>query len=491
MNEHQVAIGETTFGGREELASTGLVDYGSLIWIALQRSTTAREAIAVITGLSNEYGYASEGESFSIMDTDEVWILEMVGKGDQKGVVWAAMRIPDGAISSHANQARITQLIFDDDDNCMYADDVITFAREKGYFDGSDDDFSFSDTYNPVTFSGARGCDMRSYAFFSEVLGDDQVSQYYDYVLGNVQYDQYGYATNRMPLYFTVSEEKKLSTLQIIKAMRNHFEGLTISLLDVPGAGPFESPYRWRPMDFTVDGNVYTNERSTATQQTAWSFVAQARSGKASDLIGGIFWFGVDDTAHSAYVPFYCGHNQVHPSLAVGNGDILTYSPTSMFWLIQRIANHAYLRYNEVIVDINETLDKLEEEFYTSVQETDELADGVYKQNGAASLATFLTYRSNLLVDRAMKTLTKLENFLLVKYIDGNTKVVENGEFKRTETGNCWNPLQSGYPQWYYDGIVAATGDLHLETVAANNAEMGKRGCGVKQIDMRKRMKGI
>jgi len=463
MNEFQVAIGETTFGGREELVSTnGVIDYGSLIYLTLQRSKSAQEAIKTMTDLVAEYGYVSSGESFSIMDKNEVWMLEMVGKGEEKGAVWVAQRIPDGTIAAHANQARITKIDFNDSQNFKYSEDVYDFAVKKGYFKGDKKDFSFSDTYEPVTFATTRGCDTRVYAFFSDMLGDDNVKQYYSYALGNITYDENGNANNRMPLYMEVPADKKISVKQVMNAMKNHFEGLSISLLDAPGAGPYYSPYRWRPMDFTVDGVAYTNERSVATQQTAWSFVAQGRSDYA-DPVGGIFWFGVDDTAQTVYVPFFCGHNNVPEYYKRGNGDLLTYSPTSMFWLTTRVANHAYLRYNEVIKDINIAQDELEDYFINEINTVIyPTANEINKADGSKATVTYLTSISNQFAEKAFKRYQTLETYLLVKYIDGNTKKVDkNGKFLRDEYNHVPMPDMFGYPQWYYDSIVQATGDLH------------------------------
>src|SRR6056297_207175 len=354
MNEHQLAIGETTYGGRGELRdTTGIIDYGSLIYITLQRAKTAREAINIMAELMDTYGYYSSGESFSISDPNEVWIMELIGKGTKmvtkgrgknavtynanKGAVWVAVRIPDGYISGHANQARIQQFPLDDPENCLYSEDVIDFAREMGYYEGSDEDFSFSDTYAPVDFGGARFCDMRVWSFFKEV--NDDMDQYFSYVKGED-------LDNRMPLY--IKPNRKLSNYDLMNFMRDHLEGTELDMRKDAGAGPFELPYRWRPLYWEVDGKTYCNERTTATQQTGFSFVAESRPGMP-DIIGGILWFGVDDAASTVYVPMYCGMTMVPETFAVGNGDLLTYSDDAAFWAFNFVSNFAYLRYNIMI----------------------------------------------------------------------------------------------------------------------------------------------
>ena len=323
MNEHSLIITETTFGGREELVDPeGRVDYGSLIYIALQRARTAREAIDVIVDLANTYGYASSGESFSIADTEEAWIMELIGKGPgNKGIVWVARRIPDGYICAHANQARITTFPKDDPENCLYAPDVISFAREKGYYSGDDADFSFCDAYAPLNFSAMRACEARVWSFFRTFA--DDMDKYVDYAMG---YN----AANRMPLW--VKPAAKISPKQVFDAMRDHFEGTPMDMTKDLGAGGHGLPYRWRPMSFEVDGKEYINERATATQQTGFWMVGQARPGKT-----GILWFGVDDAATSCLTPIYCNTTEVPECFAEGNGSMLEYSPTSAFWLFNRI----------------------------------------------------------------------------------------------------------------------------------------------------------
>jgi len=287
MNEHQLAIGETTYGGRSELHNPdGIMDYGSLIYVTLQRAKTAREAIKVMVDLCEKYGYYSSGESLSIADAKEVWILEIIGKGPgRKGILYVARRVPDGYVSAHANQARITTFPLNDPENCVYASDVITFAREKGWFSGKDQDFSFRDTYAPLDFGGLRGCEARVWAFFNLVATG--MDSYLDYAMG---YD----ATNPMPLW--IKPDRKLTAQDLMAYMGDHYEGTPMDMTRDAGAGPFACPYRWRPMYFEVEGERYLNERAIATQQTGFSFVTQSRSW-LPDPVGGIFWFGVDDAA--------------------------------------------------------------------------------------------------------------------------------------------------------------------------------------------------
>src|SRR5574344_2003323 len=379
MNEWQVAIGETTYGGLESLyESQGIIDYGSLIYIALQRSKTAREAIKVMAQLTAEYGYVSEGESFSIADPNECWILEMIGKGPQyKGALWVARRIPDGYVSGHANQARITtfplasrkcktsitdkdidKLFKDSAIDCVYASDVITFAKENKLYDGPDAQFSFSDVYNPVSFSGARACDLRVGAMFNKVT--DGMNQYWGYATGRdikrakpyvegVAQTPENFPSNRMPLW--VKPYKKVSVIDMMNFMRDHLEGTELDMAGDVGAGPFACPYRWRPMDWEVDGVQYVHERTTATQQTGFSFVAQCR-GYVPAPLGGIIWFGVDDAANSVYCPMYTCMTEIPNWFAEGNGSMTQWSETSAFWTFNQMSNWAYTKYNYIHPEI-------------------------------------------------------------------------------------------------------------------------------------------
>ena len=349
MNEHQVAIGETTYGGRKELhhQPSATVDYGTLMYVALQRAKTAREAIKVMTDLVAEFGYYSEGESFSVSDPNEVWIFEMIGKGEgEKGAVWVARKVPDGYICGHANQARITTFSYQKKNDftsttqdTYNSQDVISFARKKGYFKGKDKDFSFSDTYAPVDFGGARWCEMRVWAMFRSV--NSNLDQYADYAKGIVKKGANDYAVNRMPLW--IKPDKKISVHDVMNLMRDHLEGTEFDMTKDIGAGPFGLPYRWRGLSWKVDSVEYGNERATSTQQTGFSFVAQSRSWLPNP-IGGIFWFSVDDAASSVYNPMYCGMTRVPETYAVGNGNMVHFSDNAAFWVFNQVSNFAYLK---------------------------------------------------------------------------------------------------------------------------------------------------
>ena len=461
MNEHQVAIGETTFGGREELQHQpgAIVDYGSLIYLALQRAKTAREAIKIMTDLVAKYGYASEGESFSIADPNEAWILEMIGKGEtEKGAVWVARRIPDGYISGHANQARITTFPLNDPDNCLYSSDVISFAREKGWFDGKNKDFSFSGTYAPVNFEGARFCDARVWAGFRKVASN--MDQYQDYALGKIKRGANGYATNRMPL--RVKPDTLLSVKDIMGMMRDHFEGTALDMTKDPGAGPFKLPYRWRPLTWKVDSTTYVNERAISTQQTGFSFIAQMRS-NYPDPIGGIMWFGVDDTYSTCYMPVYCGIQKVPEPIRVGNGDMLTWSDNSAFWVFNTVANLAYLRYDYMIKDIQKVQGELETKFVDFTPAVDEAAMDLWNKGEHNMARKFLTEYSDKQVNLTVNRWIQLEHYLIIKYKDGNIMKEKDGKFERNESGKLpVMPDQPGYPEWWYRNVAKQTGD-HLK----------------------------
>ncbi|RIH67036.1 dipeptidase [Mariniphaga sediminis] len=461
MNEFQLAIGETTFGGRKELSSQegAIMDYGSLIYVTLQRAKTAREAIRVMTGLSEKYGYYSSGESFSIADPNEVWILEMIGKGEgEKGAVWVAVRVPDGYISGHANQARITTFPKNDPDNCVYAEDVISFAREKGWYKGSDEDFSFSDVYAPVDFGGARFCDARVWAGFNKVA--DGMDKYTDYAKGIIEHkDPNDFASNRLPLW--IKPDKKLTVQDVMDMMRDHFEGTELDMTQDIGAGPYKLPYRWRGLTWTVDSVEYCNERAISTQQTGFSFVSQSRNW-LPDPIGGILWFGVDDAYSTCYVPMYCGITEIPECFAVGNGDLLTYSETSAFWTFNFVANFTYLRYNDMIKDVQGVQKSLEDKFVTYVPVIDKAAETLYQKGETEKAREFVTQYSVNEANNMTKQWKELGQYLLVKYMDGNVKREKDGKFERTETGMPASPLFPGYPEWWYKMIVKQTGK-HFE----------------------------
>ncbi len=481
MNEHQLAIGETTYGGRNELVdTTGLIDYGSLIYITLQRAKNAREAIKTMAELVEEYGYYSSGESFSISDPNEVWIMELIGKGTDlkserrskktynanKGAVWVAMRIPDGYVSGHANHARITTFpkedgvksissknldkIFNNDIEVVYAHDVVEFARSKGYYEGNGDDFSFSDTYAPLDFGAARFCEMRVWSFFKDI--DKSMWSYFDYAKGHD-------LTNRMPLW--IKPEKKLSAQDLMNFMRDHLEGTELDMSKDPGAGPHGLPYRWRPLTWKYQGKTYVNERATATQQTGFSFVTQSRSWLPNP-VGGILWFSVDDAATTVYTPIYCGSTSVPETFAVGNGDIHTYSANAAFWVFNKVSNFAYLRYDVMSADIKKVQKQLEDYYAKTTQAIDKTAEKLYVENPETAhkfLTTYSVNTANALVGRWQQ----LFEFLVVKYIDGNIKQEENGEFKWNKYGGAPARVSNPqYPDWWKEQVIKATGDKLL-----------------------------
>jgi dipeptidase len=457
MNEHQLAIGETTFGGREELASQpgAIIDYGSLIYITLQRAKTAREAIQTMGELVAAYGYASSGESFSISDPNEAWILEMIGKGEkEKGAVWVAMRIPDGYVSGHANHPRITQFPLNDKENCIYAPDAISFARKMGWFDGDDKEFSFSDTYAPLDFGGARFCEARVWAMFNRI--NSQMGQYQDYAMGKFSKGKFGYATGRMPLW--VKPDKKISVQDAMNLMRDHYENTKMDMNNDIGAGPFGLPIRWRPMTWKVDSVGYCHERATSTQQTGFVFVAQSRSW-LPDPIGGILWFGVDDTYTTVFAPMYCGMNRVPESFAVGNGDMLHYSPTSAFWTFNWVTNWVYSRWNVMIKDLQKVQVELEHRYVTMTPAVDKAAAELWNMDKSMAIE-YITNYSVSTGNYTVKRWKELGEYLLVKYIDGNIKKEKDGKFQTNDWGIPVGPSQPGYPEWWLREIVKQHGDV-------------------------------
>lgn len=449
MNEHQLAIGETTFGGRPELQDTnGIMDYGSLIYTTLQRAKNAREAIHTMTSLVAEHGYYSSGESFSIADPNEVWVMEMIGKGvGNKGAVWVAVRIPDDCVSAHANQARIQQFPLNDPDNCIYSPDVISFAKEKGYYKGKDKDFSFAQAYAPLDFGALRFCEARVWSFFNRV--NSNMGQYVTYAQGKT--------TEPMPLY--IKPDKKLSTRDIQNLMRDHYEDTELDWRYDLGAGPFNSPYRWSPLTYEVDSVSYCNERPIATQQTAFSFVAQMRSW-LPNAVGGILWFGIDDAAHTVYYPFYCGHTQVPHEMEVGNGDLLTYSETSAFWTHNIVSNMVYNRYSDKVKDVIKVQKEIEDSIEVAIPEVEEFALDIFKASEEDAIK-YLTNVTNKLVEVGMKEWKKLGQYLLVKYVDGVVKPEENGQFKRNDHGQPASPIRTGYSNEFYKKVIEQTGDKY------------------------------
>ncbi|WP_282038795.1 dipeptidase [Saccharicrinis aurantiacus] len=450
MNEHQVTIAETTFGGRKELSdSTGIMDYGSLIYIALQRSKSAKEAIKVMTDLVEEYGYYSSGESFSIGDKDELWIMEMIGKGaGNKGAVWVAQRIPDGMVSGHANQARITNFPLKDTENCLYSKDVISFAKKQGYFGGKDKDFSFADAYAPIDFGALRFCEARVWAGFR--IMNPEMDKYESFIKGE--------SSERMPLW--MKPANKVSYRDIQNIMRDHFEGTSLDMSKDTGAGPFKAPYRFRPLTWEVDGQEYFNERAIATQQTGFSFVAQMRSW-LPDAIGGILWFGVDDAATTVYVPMYCGINAIPTEFEVGNGSLLNFSWESAFWVFNWVSNQAYGRYNLMIEDIEKVQLALENKFENFTSATDIAAKSLYEVNPDLA-KDYLTEYSLNQSSITVKEWKHLGEFLMVKYLDGNLHTEENGVFLKNAHGNPAHAKFPGYSKDYYKRVAKETGD-HLK----------------------------
>ena len=431
MNEHQLIIGETTYGGRHELEDPeGRMDYGSLIYITLQRAKTAREAIDCIVDLANTHGYASSGESFTIADKEEVWIMELIGKGPgRKGIVWVARRIPDGYISAHANHARITTFPKNDPENCLYAEDVISFAREMGFYEGSDEEFSFSDTYAPLDFSAMRGCEARVWSFFRRFA--DGMEAYEDYALGHNP-------ANRMPLW--VKPNRTISPKDIFDMMRDHYEGTKMDMTTDIGAGGSKVPYRWRPMGFEVDGEEYVQERAIATQQTGFWFVAQARP-QLPDPVGGIVWFGTDDAATSPLTPIYCGSTEVPECLSEKTANILTYSDRSMFWITNRIAQFAYLRYDYIGGEVRKVIDEWENAKLAEVAEVDAALAQLGSEKKMKKMATRYSVAT---AQNLWEKWSDLDDYLMVIYIDGNIKKQdpENGIF----LNNGHHPWQPAFP---------------------------------------------
>jgi dipeptidase len=456
MNEHQVSVGETTYGGREELFTQkgAIMDYGSLIYVGMQRASSARQYIHVIADLMEKYGYASEGESFSILDKNEVWIMEIIGKGEgQLGAVWVAMKVPDGYICGHANQARITQFPLNDTVNCLYSKDVISFARSKGWYDGPDSEFSFSDTYAPVTFGGARFCEARVWAMFNRTNKD--MGKYENYARGNVEHGKHGYATNRMPLW--IKPDRKLSVHDMMELMRDHYEGTSMDMNNDIGGGPFQCPYRWRPMTWSVDSVNYVHERATSTQQTGFVFVSEGRSW-LPDPIGGIHWFGVDDTYSTVFTPMYCGMLSVPKSYERGNGSMVEYSPTSAFWTFTFVSNWAYTKYDYMIKDIQKVQRELENNYIAMTSAVDKAAVELYGQNPLLARQYITDYSVNA-GNATVAAWKKLGEYLLVKYHDGNIKKEKDGKFETNGYGEAVMPSQPGYPDWWLKEIVREHGE--------------------------------
>jgi dipeptidase len=467
MNEHQVTIGETTWGGREALWDTVGVDYGSLIYIALERSKTAREAIEWMITLVNEYGYASEGESFSIGDPNEVWIMDLIGKGKGlKGANWVAVRIPDNAISGHANQARITTLPqgkakltkeqkrLQKKLNCvchgdwMWDKDMIAFAREKEFFKGEDKDFSFQAAFNPFDFSGLYVCEARVWSFFRHF--SDDMDRYFDYATGKTFRDTKGqYEGEHMPLW--IIPNRKVRVQDIKECMRDEYQGTPLDITQGTDAGPWNSKLRYGGLGFKCAANgtdtlQYWYERPTATQQTAWSYVSQMRSYNRY----GIFWFGVDDAACSCYTPMYCCINHVPECFAEGNGDSYTFSPTSAWWTFNMVANWAYTKYSRMYPHIREKQQIWDDKFNTQIAGVDEQAAMLNDEEARA----FLTNYSCSQAENLVADWQKLYLYLITKFIDGQERKEENGDWKRNKYGHSVGPNRIAFPEHFLQKIA-------------------------------------
>ena len=466
-NEHQVTIGETTWGGREELWDTVGIDYGSLIYVTLERAKTAREAIECMVSLVNEYGYASEGESFSIGDPDEVWIMDLIGKGKgQKGANWVAVRIPDNTIAAHANQARITtipqgkakltkeQKQLQKKLNCichgdwMYDKDLIASARAKGYFSGADKDFSYQAAFNPFDFSGLYVCEARVWSFFNHFVSG--MDRYLNYATGKTFRDTKGKNEGEhMPLWFV--PERKVSVQDIKECMRDEYKGTPLDITQGTDAGPWNSKLRYGGLGFkcAVNGTdtlQYWYERPTATQQTAWSFVSQMRRYNRY----GIFWFGVDDAACSCYVPMYSCINHVPECFAEGNGDSYTFSPTSAWWTFNMVANWAYTKYSRMYPHIRETQQVWDDKFNTQIAGVDDQASSLNDEDARA----FLTNYSCSQAENLVADWQKLYTYLITKFIDGQERKEENGQFKRNAYGNSCGPNRIAFPDSFLRTIA-------------------------------------
>lgn len=458
INEHQVAVAETTYGGREELENPDEgIDYGSLMYIALQRAKTAREAIGVMGDLVAEYGYRSSGESFSFADPHEVWIMDMIGMGKgRKGAVWVARRVPDGYVSAHANQARIREFPLDDPENCLYSKNVISFAREKGYFSGADEDFSFVDAYAPADFGALRFCEARVWAMFRRV--SPSVSFPITYVKGHKR---------AAPLPLWIRPDSKVSVGDVMDLMRDHFEGSELDLSKGIGAGPYSCPYRWRPLTWKLGGVQYFNERATSTQQTGFSFVTQSR-GWLPDPIGGIIWFGVDDTASTVYVPMYAGITKTPHNFATGTGSFTEFTWDSAFWVFNWVANFSYSRYSDMSGDIRVVQKQLENGFLREQINVEAEAHKQYRASPAQA-SELLTAYSSKVAEETHARWRDLGQELLLKYLDGNV---------RDENGKVTHP---GYPEeWYRRIVKESRGQFKMRKVAPTPIKAPRKARAVK-----------
>lgn len=449
INEFQLSIGETTYGGREEMVdSTGILDYGSLIYVTLQRAKTAREAISVMTSLVEKYGYNSEGETFSICDPNEAWIMEMQGTGaGSKGVVWVAMRIPDDAICAHANQSRIGKFNMKDKKNVLYSKNVISYARKMGWFNGKDSEFSWKNTYAFPDFSGRRFCDARVWSFFNHYA--DDFDRYLPWALGKDK------DAEDMPLW--IVPNRKLSVADVENGMRDHYEGTALALDTTSiGGGIYEMPYRPTPLTFTVDGKQYFNERPISTQQTAFTFVSQLRSWLPRE-IGGVLWFGNDDANMVAYTPVYCG-NTVQPACYNTKGaDAVTFSSDNAFWLCNMVSNMVYPRYSQLFPELKAVRDSLETSYFANQTSIEKQAADLYKTDKAAALKLLNNY-SNTKADEMLVSWKHLATRIIVKYNDMAVKKEKDGKLLQSVT-------RPGYPASFGRKLVKETGDRYAVPV--------------------------
>ena len=446
MNEHQLTIGETTWGGRPELEVGEGIDYGSLIYIALERCKTAREAIKCMTDLVAEYGYASSGETFSIADPNEVWLMELIGKGKvEKGAVWVATRVPDDCIAAHANQARFTTIDFKDKANWIWSKDVVSFARKQGYFTGKDQAFNFQEAYAPYDFSGLYVCEARVWSFFRKF--SDDMDKYFDFASGKTFVETGGKsAGERMPLY--IKPNHKVSAQELKDCMRDQYEGTPLDITQGPDAGPWNSKLRYGSLGFQYDSVQYWFERPIATQQTAWSFVAQMR-GYESAKAGGIFWFGVDDAASTIYVPMYSTITRVPNCFAEGNGDMYNYSSTSAWWTYNIVANWAYTKYSAMMPDIKITQSAWEDKFNSQVAAIDAQVANL----DAVQAAEFLTKYSCNQAEESTTAWKELGIYLFIKYLDGQQRKEKDGEFLRNDYGLPEGPNRVPYPASFLESV--------------------------------------
>ncbi len=454
INEWQVTIGETTYGGREEMVdSTGIMDYGSLIYVALQRSKSAREAIKVMTTLANTYGYNSGGETFTICDPNEAWIMEMMGKGaGSKGAVWVALRIPDDAICAHANQSRIGKFNMKDKKNVMYAKDVVSFARSKGWFKGKDADFSWKMAYAKPDFSGRRFCDARAWAMLNHFY---DMSPYLDWALGKNPDAQ------DMPLW--VVPNKKVSVKDVENVMRDHYEGTPLSVADGSdiGGGIWEMPYRPTPLMYKVDGKQYFNERPVSTQQSGFVFVSQMRSWLPRE-IGGVFWFANDDANMAAFTPVYCSMTERPECYNTPGVDAVHFSKKNAYWVCNMTSNMVYPRYSLMFPTLKEVRDSLDNSYFAAQAGVEKKAQELYAQNPQAAVK----YLNDYSVEKAQQMLgrwNQLFEFMVVKYNDMIIKPTDkNGTFKKTPYGLGATPVRPGYPEKFAKQLVKQSGDKFL-----------------------------